>query len=142
MIIKLKILTFVVSLFLALNLYSQTGLGALSVTTFMNETNDLIDNIELDSTLVKIINKKYSLDSTIWVYKGVKNRISLRPGEYHIICTLSGKTIDLFDVPINADRITFLDLLIEPDKKLSFIEKKKRRKRYYNYKMKDVYNTK
>lgn len=142
MIIKLKILTFVVSLFLALNLYSQTGLGALSVTTFMNETNDLIDNIELDSTLVQIINKKYSLDSTIWVYKGVKNRISLRPGEYHIICTLSDKTIDLFNVPINADRITFLDLLIEPDKKLSFIEKKKRRKRYYNYKMKDAYNTK
>lgn len=129
----LKLLTFAFSVCLTLNVYSQRGLGSLSVTTFTNETNDLIDNVEADSALVQILNKHYSLDSTIWVYKGVKNRISLRPGEYHIICTTSGKTIELFNVPINADRITFLDLLFEPDKKISFVQKQKRRKRFYNY---------
>lgn len=129
----LKLLTFAFSVCLTLNVYSQRGLGSLSVTTFTNETNDLIDNVEADSALVQILNKHYSLDSTVWVYKGVKNRISLRPGEYHIICTTSGKTIELFNVPINADRITFLDLLFEPDKKISFVQKQKRRKRFYNY---------
>ncbi len=129
----LKLLTLAFSVCLTLNLYSQRGLGSLSVTTFTNETNDLIDNVEADSTSVQIINKHYSLDSTVWVYKGVKNRISLRPGEYYIICTTSGKTIELFDVQISADRITFLDLLVEPDKKLSFVQKQKRRKRFYNY---------
>ena len=130
---NIKNLTLTISLFLTLNLYSQRGLGALGVTAMMNETNDLMDNVELDSTLIQIINKKYSLDSTIWLNLGVKNRIPLKPGEYHIICTISGKSIELFDVPIRADKITFLDLLFEPDKKLSFIEKIKRRKRYYNY---------
>lgn len=129
----LKYLTLAFSFCLTLNLHSQRGLGSLSVTAFTNETNDLIDNVEADSALVHIINKPYSMDSTVWVYKGVKNRISLRPGEYHIICTTSGKTIELFDVQISADRITFLDLLFEPDKKLSFVQKQKRRKRFYNY---------
>ena len=128
-----NLLTFAFSVCLTINLYSQKALGSLSVTTFTNETNDLIDNVEADSALVQIINKHYSLDSTVWVYKGVKNRISLRPGEYHIICTTSGKTIELFDVQISADRITFLDLLFEPDKKLNFVQKQKRRKRFYNY---------
>lgn len=114
-------------------MYSQNGLGALSVTSFINETNDLNDNVEADSTLVQIVNKKFSMDTTVWVYKRVKNKISLRTGEYQIICTLTGRTIELFDVPIYADRITFLNLLIEPDKKLSFIEKNKRQKRFYNY---------
>lgn len=129
----LKPLVFAFSICLTLNLYSQTGLGVLIVRSYSNETNDLMDNVEIDSTLVQVINKHYSLDSTIWVYSGVDSRISLKPGDYKIICTASDKTIELVDVPINSDTITFLDLLFEPEKKLSFIQKKKRRKRFYNY---------
>ncbi|MFY7861794.1 MAG: hypothetical protein ACOVP5_06155 [Chitinophagales bacterium] len=112
---------------------SQAQIGALSVTTFVNETNNLSDNVELDSTLVRIISKAHSMDTSLWIYAGAKNRIALHPGKYQLTCSAAGRKIELEDVLVTGDRITFVDLLFEPEKKLNYKERKKRRKRYYNY---------
>lgn len=111
--------------------YAQ--IASVAITSFVNETNNLSDNIELDSTWVHLTNENHSMDTSFWMHAGPKNRLQLHPGTYQITCTAAGRTIELENVIIKGDRITFIDLLIEPEKKLKFSEKRKRRKRYYNF---------
>jgi hypothetical protein len=83
--------------------------------------------------MVRIRNKHYSIDTIIWISGDVKNRTPLKTGKYQITCTVNETSIELIDVLISGDQITFVDLLFEPDKKLNFLQSKKRKKLFDNY---------
>ena len=115
--------------------YSQIGLGALQVTTYKNETNNLNDNYSVDTTFVRIIKLQYSIDTNFTYVTGIRSRIALKPGKYKLVCSFNKDSeITIENVIISADKITFVELLIEPKIFLSKSQLRKRRKKNYaNY---------
>lgn len=108
-------------------------LGVLRVQSFTNGTNDLSDNEQEDSTLVRIIHDYYKLDTTIW-FTSVNNfKALLEPSNYKLICSVGNREIEFQNVRIFDAKITFIDLLFEPEKKLNFFDRRKRKKLFYNY---------
>lgn len=106
--------------------------GGLKVQLFKNETNDLNDNYQLDSTEVRIVNKRYSVDTTITFTSANNFKCLLRSGKYKLICSTNReKDIVVEGVLISGDKITFIDLLIEPEADLNFFQKRKRKKKRY-----------
>lgn len=107
--------------------------GGLNVQSYSNTTNNLTDNIKSDSTFVQIINPKYGIDTSICFSEKNRFRIFLKPGNYRLICSLNSSVINLENVIISSDNITFVELLFEPNKELSFFEKRRRKKLYSNF---------
>lgn len=113
--------------------YSQVN-GALHLQSFENETNRLEDNQKIETSSVRIVNDVYSMDTTVLFTSEMNSRIALKPGNYTLTCSNDrGTTVHIENVQISSDQITFVDLLFEPQNKMGFLQKRKRRKLYANY---------
>jgi hypothetical protein len=115
--------------------FSQVALGVLKVTTFKNDTDKLTDNYAVDTTHVRIINSQYSLDTIVTFINSQNTKINLKRGNYNLVLSYRNEEeIELTDILISADLISFVEVLIEPKMALSRREIRKRKKKYYaNY---------
>lgn len=115
--------------------FSQNALGALKVTTFKNDTDNLADNYIVDTSYVRITNSRYSTDTSVVFIQSQKTKINLKPGRYNLVLSYNNEEeIILNDVLISADKISFVEVLIEPKMALSRKDIRKRKKKYYaNY---------
>ncbi len=124
-------------LFLLLNYFltqAQSSSGGLKISMYKNTNNNLKENILLDSILVNITNNQSKVDTSI--LNSINNSesfITMKSGKYNINFTIENEFFTLENILISGDRISFVDILIEPKSKLSFIEKRKRKKLYTNY---------
>lgn len=119
-------------LFISFSTKAQS-IGGLLVKSNTNLTNNLSDNKLIDSTIVRIVNIGLAIDTTICFSKTNNYRINLRTGKYNLTCIAGENSIELQDVVISGDRITLVELLFEPKAKLNFVERRKRKKLYYNF---------
>lgn len=117
------------------NSFSQVSWGGLSVITFKNNTDKLADNFVVDTTYVKITNSQYSIDTTVTFIHSQNTKIILKDGKYNLALSYRNEEqIELTDVIISGDRISFVEVLIEPRKELSKRDIRNRKKKYYaNY---------
>lgn len=115
--------------------FSQVSWGGLSVITFKNNTDKLADNFVVDTTYVKITNSQYSIDTTVTFIHSQNTKIILKDGKYNLALSYRNEEqIELTDVIISGDRISFVEVLIEPRKELSKRDIRNRKKKYYaNY---------
>jgi len=109
------------------------SIGGLLVKSNINLTNNLSDNKQSDSTIVRIVHIGFKIDTTICFSKTNNFRINLKTGKYNLTCKAGENSIELPDVIISGDRLTFVELLFEPKVKLNFVERRKRKKLYYNF---------
>jgi len=115
--------------------FSQVSWGGLSVITFKNNTDKLADNFVVDTTYVKTTNSQYSIDTTVTFIHSQNTKIILKDGKYNLALSYRNEEqIELTDVIISGDRISFVEVLIEPRKELSKRDIRNRKKKYYaNY---------
>lgn len=107
--------------------------GTLKVRSYSNSTNDISDNIEEDSTLIRIINNQFNIDTTILLTQSNSNVNNLKTGDYKLICTIRKEEVTLKAIRISSGKLTIIELLFEPNNKLGFFQKRKRKKLYANF---------
>jgi hypothetical protein len=113
--------------------YSQ-GLGFLSVKGFKNTTLNLEDNVQIDSVHVKIVNQSTGEGITHVYTIDRFNRPTLEAGEYTLTCSVDGEEDWMVEgVRISAEKITFVELLYEPEEKLTFFQKRKRKRGSFRF---------
>ena len=114
----------------------QRGVGTIRVAVFHNNDCNLSSNIQRDSA--EIIVNSSRLDNPIkyTCLKSVhQDNPYLESGKYDVTyINPGGENIVINNVEVSAEMITFVDILIEPNCDLNFIQKKKRRKKYANFK--------
>lgn len=128
----MKVIFSILILILSNNVFSQS-FGGLMVRTYTNSTNNLSDNKHSDSTRVRIVNIGLAIDTTVYFSTTNNFRIHLKAGKYNLTCISGENSIDLQEVIISSDRITFVNLLFEPKNKLSFFDRRERKKKFYYF---------
>ena len=128
---KLKYLLSLSAILLMFLGYSQ-NYGGLLVKGFKNTTLDLNDNVEVDSIHVKIVNQTTREEKTVVFTSDMKERPLLKTGKYELVCSVKNEREWVVkDITVSADMITFVELLYEPEQKLTRSQKRKRKKRRF-----------
>jgi hypothetical protein len=128
-----KYVVSLLSIMLMCSAYSQ-GLGFLSVKGFKNTTLNLEDNVQIDSVHVKIVNQSTGEGITHVYTIDRFNRPTLEAGEYTLTCSVDGEEDWMVEgVRISAEKITFVELLYEPEEKLTFFQKRKRKRGSFRF---------
>ncbi|PHR47062.1 MAG: hypothetical protein COA32_09060 [Fluviicola sp.] len=130
----MKIFILTVLLFLTSSI-KQRGSGSIHVDVFQNKDCNLNSNKQLDSA--RVIVNNYRLDAPIeyTIFNAAKHvEPSLESGKYDVTyINPYGENIIIKDVSVSAERITFVEILLEPNCDLNFFEKRKRKINYSNY---------
>lgn len=108
--------------------------GNLRVTFENNKTGLLKDNISLD-TIKVIITSTYGDSKIDYTFTSENKNCQLSPGFYNLSFVQDHSiVINICEVLIKDSEYTFIQILTEPVVKLSWFEKRKRKKTYDKYK--------
>ena len=114
----------------------QRGVGTIRVNVFKNEDCNLNSNYQLDSAEIIVNNSRLDKPKRYTCYNlPTQDRPYFESGKYDVTyINPDGDNIVIRDVEVSAEKITFVDLLVEPNCDHNFKEKRRRRKKYTNYK--------
>ncbi len=107
--------------------------GGIMVEAYVNSTNNLKDNSRMDTLCVRLMNRNIPIDTVNCFTTSIDSRIPLKPGNYDLVLESENRKIYLYNFLVYSDQITFINLLIEPTKKMNLVEQLKRKRSYHNY---------
>jgi Ca-activated chloride channel homolog len=102
--------------------YSGQFLLAQSTGKLSGKVRDKITKEELIDAIVKVEKNNSLIGGTKADYDGNYTIDSLEPGKYKVIASYAGRTIEINDVYISADRTQILNIEIDASSKLEYTE--------------------
>lgn len=98
--------------------HAQDGRGALKVDTFKSTTGKRKDNTRINAK-AHIVSEALDTMVLFTTSSSAEERVQLPPGTYEVTVVGEDEGPRVFSgVVISADRITFLDVIYEPEKRV------------------------
>ena len=106
--------------------------GIVKLAIKKNETGKLIDTKEMDTVVVYYYYSNYqSQQKQIFNWTKENDRLHLRPGVYTFEFKVEpDKTINICEVSIYDNKLSFVSILVEPD--IKFTKKELRQRKIYD----------